>query len=486
MTAVAVGEIIRTEVPRRLDRLKWSRWHTTFTLALGITWLLDGLEGSIVANLGPVLTEKATLGLHDAQVGQANSAYLVGQVLGAIGFGWLTDRFGRKLLFLVTLGVYLGGTFASGLSWDFYSFAVFRFIAGIGIGGEYAAVNSAIDELIPARVRGHVDLGVNATAWLGTGIGAALSLVVMNPAIVPQHIGWRAAFTVGALLGLVILYLRRHLPESPRWLLTHGRVEEANAVVRLIEEKAGGQHPAAEPVEIRVTGVVGFKRVLVAVFGEQRRRALLGFILMSSQAFFYNGIFFTYALVLSRYYGVPGASVGWYMIPFAAGNFLGPVLLGRLFDTVGRRIMISATYGISGLLLAASGYAFVQGWLDATTQTICWCVIFFFASSAASSAYLTVSELFPVELRAMAIALFYAIATCVGALAPSIFGAIIESGRRDALAIGYAATGALMVIAAVAAIVLGEDAEGKTLEELNDARPATRQRQAHDPRHGTT
>lgn len=464
-----VGSILSTTVPTRLDALPWSPWHTKFTLALGITWLLDGLEGSLIANLGPILTSKTTLGLEDAQVGYSNSAYLVGQVTGALVFGQLTDRFGRKLLFLLTLALYLTGTFLSGVAWGFGSFAFFRFVAGLGIGGEYAAVNSAIDELIPARVRGHVDLGVNGTNWLGVGMGAALSMVVLNPAFVPERLGWRAAFTVGALLGLVILFLRRHLPESPRWLLTHGREKEADDIVRSIEQHVGNAKTDAKETRVRVTGPVGFLAVLKAVFGKHKRRALLGFTLMSAQAFFYNGIFFTYSMVLAKHYGVPDNRVGLYMLPFAAGNFLGPLVLGRLFDTLGRRIMITATYGLSGILLAVTGYLFMRGVLDSTTQTIAWCITFFFASSAASSAYLTVSELFPVELRAMAIALFYALATGVGAIAPSIFANLVATGSRPDLFMGYLGAGAFMVIAAVAALVFGEDVEGKSLEQINEA-----------------
>ena len=465
------GTILETTVPTRLDALPWSRWHTKFTIALGITWLLDGLEGSLIANLGPILMQRETLGLSGADVGYANSAYLVGQVTGALVFGQLTDRFGRKLLFLLTLALYLAGTFCSGLAFGFWSFALFRFVAGLGIGGEYAAVNSAIDELIPARVRGHVDLGVNGTNWLGVGMGAALSMVVLNPGFVPARLGWRAAFTVGALLGLVILFLRRHLPESPRWLLTHGREREADEVVRGIEQhvlSAGADTPVAK-ARVRVTGAVGFFAVLRAVFGKHKRRAFLGFTLMSAQSIFYNGIFFTYALVLAKHYGIADDRVGLYMLPFAAGNFLGPILLGRLFDTLGRKVMIAATYGISGALLAITGYLFMQGVLSATTQTIAWCVTFFFASSAASSAYLTVSELFPVELRAMAIALFYALATCIGAPAPAIFARLVESGSRPTLFVGYLVAGGLMVLAAIAELVFGEAAEGKSLEQINAA-----------------
>jgi MFS family permease len=439
-------------------------------LALGITWILDGLEASLIANLGPVLQEASTLHLTATQVGGANTAYLIGQVAGALVFGRLTDSLGRKRLFLVTLAVYLCATALSGLAPNFMVFALLRFCAGTGIGGEYSAINSAIDELIPARVRGHVDLGINGSYWIGAAAGASLVEVLLNPAYLPHSLGWRLAFGLGAVLGLAILLIRRELPESPRWLLLHGRIAESESIVAQIEALATAR--SKEPLSpapvlaIKVTGAVGALHTAHILLQRHRRRTILGLALMLGQTFFYNAIFFSFALILNRFYGVPESNVGRYMIPFAAGNFLGPLLLGRLFDTVGRRVMIAATYVISGLLLVSSGYAFQQGLLSATTQTVCWCVIFFFASAAASSAYLTVSELFPVEIRGMAIALFYATATGFGSFAPTIFGALVQSQSRQALFIGYAVAAAVMILAGITAAILGVDAEGRSLEQL--------------------
>lgn len=468
-----VGAILMTSVPARLDRLSWSRWHWRVVVALGITWILDGLEASLIANLGPVLREAGTLHLSETQIGGANTAYLLGQVVGALFFGRLTDTMGRKKLFLVTLAVYLAATAASGLAPGFLIFALLRFFAGTGIGGEYAAINSAIDELIPARVRGHVDLGINGSYWIGVAMGAMLVEVLLDPRHLPHSIGWRLVFGLGALFGGAILLVRRDLPESPRWLLLHGRVEESEQIVDRIEaavkESTGQPLPPAEPVAVRVTGPVGALYTARLLLARHRRRTVLGLSLMLGQTFFYNAIFFSFALILNRFYGVPESNVGRYMIPFAAGNFLGPLLLGRLFDTVGRRVMIASTYVISGLLLLASGYAFKMGWLSATEQTVCWCVIFFFASAAASSAYLTVSELFPVEIRGMAIALFYATATCFGAVAPTLFGALVQSQSRTALFAGYAVAAGAMIAAGITAAFIGVDAEGRSLEQLAES-----------------
>ncbi|HKA89890.1 MAG TPA: MFS transporter [Haliangiales bacterium] len=467
---VPPGTVITTDVPSRLDRLAWSRWHTRVVIALGITWTLDGLEASLIANLAPVLVEAATLHLSATQVGLSSTVYLVGQVLGALVFGKLTDQLGRKRLFLVTLAVYLGATALSGLAPNFGVFAALRFLAGTGIGGEYAAINSAIDELIPARVRGHIDLAINGSYWVGVAMGAGLTEILLNPAYVPHAWGWRVAFGLGAVLGLVILLVRRDLPESPRWFLMHGRPDDADAAMAAIERKAGAPVAEAYPIQLTVTGSVGLLYAARILLRRHRRRTVLGLALMIGQTFFYNAIFFSFALILSQVYGVPEGHIGRYMIPFAAGNFLGPVLLGRLFDTTGRRVMIATTYIASGLLLVATGWAFRQGWLDATSQTVCWCVVFFFASAAASSAYLTVSELFPVEVRGMVIALFYAFATALGAAAPAIFGAFVDMYRhtlnRTPLFLGYLLGAVLMVGAGVVARLLGVDAERKSLEHL--------------------
>jgi MFS family permease len=464
-----VGSVVTTTVPPRLDRLRWSAWHRRVIVALGITWTLDGLEATLISTVAPVLTQPDTLGLTEGQVGIANGLYLTGEVAGALIFGHLTDRYGRKRLFLVTLVLYLVATALTGTSPNLLVFAACRFFAGAGIGGEYAAINSAIDELVPARIRGRVDLVVNGSYWLGVAMAASLTVVILNPALVPHAIGWRLVFALGAVLGLAVVRVRRDVPESPRWLVMHGRVDEAEAVVDRIEaavEGPGTPPSRPEPVRVRVSGTVGFGYVAHMVLTRHRGRAVLGLVLMVAQAFFYNAIFFTYGLVLHRFHGVPAEHVGLYMIPFAVGNFLGPVVLGRLFDTVGRRVMISTTYILSGVLLALTGWAFLQGWLTATTQTLAWCVVFFVASAAASSAYLTVSELFPVEIRGIAIALFFSVATGASIAAPVVFGAIVESGSKTALFAGNCVAAGLMVAAGIVAAILAEDAEQKTLEQL--------------------
>jgi MFS family permease len=467
------GEWVTTDVPGRLDALAWSRWHQRMVLALGITWTLDGLEASLVANVAPTLRHPDTLGLSATEIGIANSVYLVGQVVGALCFGHLTDRFGRKRLFLVTLAIYLGATAASGLAPSYAVFLGFRFLAGSGIGGEYSAINSAIDELVPARVRGAVDLAINGSYWVGVALGAGVTLIVLDTTIFPIGIGWRVAFGLGAVLGLVILVVRRHLPESPRWLLSHGYVQKAIAVVEHIEAQVYGPGWSARTevttvkiVEVQVTGAVGLRHLVHTLLHRYPRRTILGLSLMLAQAFLYNSIFFSYGLILERFHGVAADRVGLYIVPFAIGNFLGPLLLGPLFDRWGRRAMIPLTYALSGVLLLATGILFVAGALNAVTQTMAWMLVFFVASAAASSAYLTVSELFPVELRGMAIAVFYAFATLAGASAPALFGAIVDTGDPLRLFAGYGLAAAMMLAAAVVGRVYGVDAERRSLEEL--------------------
>jgi MFS family permease len=443
-------------------------------VALGVTWLLDGLEVTIVGAVAAVLGEPDTLHLSDTQIGAAASAYLAGAIGGALLFGRLTDVYGRKRLFLVTLALYLGATVLTAASWGFASFCTFRALTGAAIGGECSAMNSAIDELVPARVRGRVDLAINGTYWVGTAIGSASTLILLDARLVPHAVGWRAAFALGALLGTAIILVRRDLPESPRWLLSHGRIAESERVLATIEEHVAGSSAARSalpdpgpPRTMTVTGSATFASIAHVLLRHHLRRTVLGLSLMTAQAFAYNAIFFTYALVLHRFYGVPTGRVGLYLIPFAVGNWMGPLLLGGLFDTVGRRTMIAATYGLAALLLGATGYAFARGWLTATSQTVLWCGVFFVASAAASSAYLTVSELFPVELRGLAIALFYSVGTFAGGLlAPALFGALIESGSRTRVAIGYGVGAALMMLAAVVAAWLGVAAEGKSLEQI--------------------
>lgn len=470
--ALAINSSINTTIPGRLDRLPWSSWHWRVVIALGVTWILDGLEVTVVGAVAGVLGELDTLHLSETQVGLSASAYLLGAILGALLFGRLTDRLGRKRLFLITLAVYLVATLATACSLGFYSFAFFRALTGAGIGGEYAAINSAIDELLPARVRGRADLAINSTYWLGTALGAAATLILLDPRYLPHAVGWRVVFGLGALLGGAVVLVRRHVPESPRWLLLHGRVQEAEDVVAAIEADvkrsiARALPPVPTAVRMEVKGAIGFATIVHTLVVLHLRRSVLGLSLMIAQAFAYNAIFFTYALVLGRFYGVPADQVGLYLLPFAAGNLLGPLLLGGLFDSVGRRIMIAATYAGAGLLLLATGWLFAQGFLTAVTQTALWSVVFFIASAAASSAYLTVSELFPVEMRGMAIALFYAVGTAAGGLvAPGLFGAMIQSGSRTQVFAGYVIGGLLMIAAAIVAACLGVAAEGKSLELL--------------------
>jgi MFS family permease len=468
------GEIVESRVPARLDALPWTAFHTRVILALGITWVLDGLEVTLAGAVSGALKASPALRLTDAQVGMSASAYLAGAVLGALLFGWLADRFGRKRLFFITLGVYIAGTALSALSPDFAFFALSRFITGAGIGGEYSAINSAIQELIPARYRGRTDLAVNGSFWLGAALGAIGSSVLLEPGRLPPDMGWRVAFGIGAVLGLGILFLRRMLPESPRWLLLHGRGEEAGRIADEVEREAGGRgaaHAHLPPLRLRLRArATNFLDLGASLFRHYPRRATLGLVLMTAQAFCYNAIFFTYALVLGRFYDVPPEDVGLYLLPFAVGNFLGPIVLGRYFDTWGRRPMIALTYALSGLLLGLTAILFVAGLLTAATQTLAWTVVFFFASAAASSAYLTVSESFPIEVRALAIAFFYALGTAIGGIgAPWLFGALVGTGEPVAVAWGYALGAILMLAAAMVTLRLAVHAERKPLEEV--ARP---------------
>lgn len=464
-----------TRIPHRLDRLPWSRFHWLVVVALGVTWVLDGLEVTLVGSLAGAIHNSPSLRLTETQVGLTASAYLLGAVSGALLFGWLADRLGRKKLFTITVLVYLTATIATGFSWDFWSFAFFRFLTGAGIGGEYSAVNSAIQELIPARRRGTTDLAVNGTFWGGAAIGALSSVVLLDPAVIDPEIGWRLAFGIGGMLSLIVLFLRRWIPESPRWLMTHGRKDEAEKIVGDIEEwvaRESGPLPPVEgnPIPINPRSHTGLGEVAATLFRSYPRRTVLGVVLMACQAFCYNAVFFTYALVLTRFYGIAPEHIGWFMLPFALGNLMGPLTLGHLFDSIGRRVMITATYGLAGLLMAATGFAFAQGWLSAWEQTAAWTVIFFFASAAASAAYLTVGESFPLEMRAIGIALFYAFGTLVGGVAgPALFGWLIEGGQRTDIMLGYLLGAALMLLAAGTEWKLGFAAEGRSLEDV--ARP---------------
>jgi MFS family permease len=469
--------VVETDIPARLDALRWSRFHTLVVAALGITWTLDGLEVTLTGALAGVLKENSALGLTNTEIGLASSAYLGGAVSGALLFGWLTDRLGRKKLFFITLAIYLAATAATALSWNFWSFAVLRAATGAGIGGEAAAVSSTIQELIPARVRGWTDLAINGSFWIGAAIGAAGSIVLLDPSAIDPAIGWRLAFLIGAVLGLAIFLMRLWIPESPRWLMTHGQVRRADAIVAEIESQSaprgdGAARNILTRVRLRARSHTPLTQVVQTLFCVYPQRTAVGLCLMASQAFFYNAIFFTYALVLTDFYGVPAGDVGWYLLPFAAGNFLGPLVLGRLFDTLGRKTMIGATYAISGVLLAVVGSLFAQNVVSAHTLTVAWMIIFFFASAAASSAYLTVSEIFPLEIRALAIAFFYAVGTGIGgAVAPWLLGTLIDTGSRASVAAGYDLGAALMIAAGLAEWRWGVAAERRSLEEV--CRPLT-------------
>jgi MFS family permease len=474
--AVTAPQICVTDIPARLDRLPWDRFHGLVVVALGITWILDGLEVTLLGSLSVAIAESPSLGFTPTQIGLAASAYIAGAVSGALLFGQLSDSYGRKRLFTITVAIYALATVMTGFAWDFWSFAVFRFLTGAGIGGEYAAINSAIQEFIPARWRGYVDLAINGSFWIGAALGALGAIVVLDPRFFDPDVGWRFAFVVGGLLALLVIYLRRYVPESPRWLMTHGRVAEAEGIVAGIENEISRRRGVAFTpdnvctISLRPWRPITMAEVAGAIMVRHRRRAVLGLVLMATQAFCYNAIFFTYALVLTRFYGIPAADVGWFILPFAVGNVLGPLLLGRFFDTIGRKVMIASTYAISGILLAASGYLFAEGVLSATEQTVAWSVIFFFASSAASAAYLTVGESFPLEVRAMAIGIFYAFGTALGGITgPAVFGALIETGSRQAMMGGYVAAGVLMIVAAGVEWVLGVPAERRPLEDV--ARP---------------
>lgn len=468
---------IRSLIPARLDRLPWSPFHTRLVIALGVAWVLDGLEITVAGAVADTLTHPDTLGLSSAAVGALATVYLAGEVVGALFFGHLSDKLGRRKLFIITLAVYLIGsgltafTLGNGPGWIVFLYAT-RFIAGTGIGGEYAAINSAIDELIPARYRGRVDIAVNGTYWFGAILGTLGTFVLLG-AFEPS-LAWRIGFLLGPVLGLVIILVRRNLPESPRWQVMNGHERAAEESIDFIEEEVRRtDHTAVPPVDpskaiaLRPTTDIGYVALLRVLFRELPGRSVLSAALMITQSFLYNAIFFTYSLVLGKFYGVPSTDQPLYFIAFAVGNFVGPLVLGHLFDTVGRRKMIAGTYGLSGILLIITAFLFKAGALTALTQTIAWCVIFFFASAGASAAYLTVSEIFPLEVRAKAIAVFFAIAQCFGAVAPLIYGALIGDGSQPILLfIGYVMGAVIMIVGGLVAWFLGVDAEGKSLEDI--------------------
>jgi MFS family permease len=476
VTSAVSGETdtYRSLVPARMDRLPWTRFHWLIVVGLGVSWILDGLEIQIVASVGTVLQDKGTLHLTSGNVGLIGSIYLFGEVVGALVFGRITDKLGRKKLFIFTLALYLIASGIAGLSFSLWFLLLFRFLAGMGIGGEYTAINSAIDELIPSHYRGRVDIAVNGTYWGGALIGAAASIFLLNPNLLPVNVGWRIGFFIGPVIGLVIIGVRRAIPESPRWLMTHGRQEEAERTVDEIEERVrrSGAHlepvPEDRAIEMTGHGSVSYVQIARTMLRDYPSRSFLGFTMMVTQAFLYNAIFFTYSLVLDHFYKIPSAHVGYFFFPFALGNLLGPLTIGHLFDTVGRRKMILITYCGSAVLLAISAQLFHAGVLTATTQTIFWCVIFFLASAGASSAYLTVSEIFPLELRGQAISFFFAISQLAGGVAaPYLFGALIGDGsHRLPLTIGYYVGAAIMFAGGLVAWFFGVNAERKPLEEV--------------------
>jgi MFS family permease len=473
-TRDAGSGVIRTLVPARLDRLPWSRFHWLVIVGLGVSWILDGLEIQIVASVGTVLQDRGTLHLTSGDVGLIGSIYLLGEVVGALVFGRITDRIGRQRMFFATLALYLVASGIGAFSFSLWFLLLFRFLAGSGIGGEYTAINSAIDELIPSHHRGRVDIAVNGTYWAGAMVGAAASILLLNPHLLPVNLGWRIGFLIGPVIGIVVLFIRRTIPESPRWLMTHGREAEAEQVVSQIEERvrrSGRQLvpvPDSKAISLTGRGMVSYFQIARTMLRDYPSRSFLGFSMMVTQAFLYNAIFFTYALVLAHFYSIPSDEIGYYFFPFAAGNLAGPLLIGHFFDTVGRRLMIMLTYCLSAILLAVSGALFGAGVLTATTQTIFWCAIFFLASAGASSAYLTVSEIFPIELRAQAISFFFAISQLAGGVAaPSIFGILIGTGAdRGPLTIGYLVGAAVMFAGGVIAWFFGVNAERKALEDV--------------------
>ena len=483
MSTTAATGAIRSTVPARLDRLSWSPFHTRMVAGLGAAWILDGLQITISSSVVGVLQKPDTLGMSSTEIGLIASIYLLGEVLGALVFGRLSDQLGRKRLLIVTLLLYLCGTglaaFVTGhhTGWLVFFYAT-RFIAGMGIGGQYAAINSAIDEMMPSKYRGRVDIWINGSYWAGAIIGSFASLIFLNAFAV--NVGWRLAFLMGPVLAIVVIVVARTLPESPRWLMTHGRLEEAERNIAKIEEQVikSGQTleevPDEMALELTPEKQYGYLRFIGLVFHKYPKRAVLGATLMITQSFLYNAIFFTYALVLTQFYNVSATRVPLYGLAFSVGNLLGPLLLAPLFDTVGRKKMISGTYILSGVLLAISGWLFDNGDLTANSQTFVWIVIFFFASAGASAAYLTVSETWPIEIRAEAIAVFFAIAQLFGALGPAFYGWLIGDGQsRTGLFIGYVIGGGIMILGGIIEIVFGINAEGKSLEDVTEPLTAT-------------
>jgi len=470
---------IKTKVPARLDRLPWSSWHWMILIGLGTVWILDGLEVTIVGSVGSRLSEPGSgISISKGEVaGGAAAAYIAGACFGALFFGWLTDRFGRKKLFMISLVVYLIATAATALSFNLWSFLAFRFLTGMGIGGEYAAINSAIDELIPAWARGRVDIIINGSFWVGAALGSLLSIVALNTSVFAQDVGWRVSFGLGIVLGLVVLLVRRNVPESPRWLFIHGRDQEAEEIVddieRQVRESTGKELEEPEKaMVVHQRKAIPFWTVAKTVFTLYPKRTVLGLSLFVGQAFLYNSMLFSAGDILTTFYKTSSSNVPYYLVAFAVGNFAGPLLLGRLFDTVGRKPMIAGTYILSGVLLLVTALLAKSGSLTAASLTASWIVVFFFASAGASAAYLTVSEVFPMETRALAIAFFYAVGTAVGGIVgPLLFAKLITTGKLSNLALAFIIGAVLMIAAGIVELFVGVKAENRGLEDI--AKPLT-------------
>lgn len=473
-SALSSDREIESNIPQRLDRLPFSAWHLRILIALGTSWLLDGLEVTLTGSLAGVLESSRGLSLTDRQVTGSATVYLAGAVLGALIFGYLTDRLGRRKLFLLTLATYSIATVATAFTHSFLPFAICRFFTGFGIGGEYAAINSAVDELIPGKVRGRVDLAINATFWVGASVGALATSVLLHSGGHLLDTGWRYAFGIGGTLGLAVLLLRLGVPESPRWLMLRGREEDANRIVTEIERQVAHGNPATLPapegsLKLTVRDHTPWGDIWRSMTtGEHRSRSVLAIILMVGQAFFFNAVFFTYGLVVKTFFGVSDNDVPRHLLPFAIGSFFGPLLLGKLFDTWGRKPMITLTYGLAGGLLVATLIPFGTGSLGERGLGILFTCIFFVASSAASAAYLTVSEIFPLEVRALALAVFYSIGTGIGGVgAPLLFGVLIATHSRWAVAGGYALGAALMLAGSFTEWKIGVEAAGQSLESVS-------------------
>ncbi|MFF0490967.1 MFS transporter [Nocardia sp. NPDC004068] len=465
---------VRTQIPARLDRLPWARWHWMIVVGLGSVWIVDGFEVTVVGSVAGRLSEPGSgLAISSAQVsGLAAAMYVTGACVGALLFGWLTDRFGRKRLFIVTLVVYLVATAMTAFSFSLWWFVLFRFCTGLGIGGEYAAINSAIDELIPSKYRGRIDIVINGTYWLGASGGALLSVAALNPNLFAPNIGWRLMFGIGVIFGLLVLVVRRHVPESPRWMFIHGRDRDAERLVDGVEERVRGEtgaelSPVEETIEVRQRRSTGFGEIAKVMIQQYPRRSALGLALFVGQAFLYNAVTFNFAVILHESFDVPSDRTGYFYAVMCLGSFFGPLLLGRFFDTVGRKPMISASYLGSGILLSLTALLFVRGDLTAVTLTACWAVVLFVASCGASSAYLTVSEIFPMETRAMAIAFFYAVGTAAGGIAgPLVFADLTSGGDAGRTALAFLIGAVVMMVGGVVELMLGVRAEGRSLESI--------------------